>query len=76
MNGFEIDDEPLDGFYPICAACGEPIYGDGYKIGDDYYCEDCVKPISGTDEAINAREARYEAAAETMFEASRDECCG
>ena len=48
-----VDDEPLDDFYPVCIVCGEKITGDGYKIGDDYCCDECAKSIDGTDEAIN-----------------------
>lgn len=62
-----VEDEPLDGFYPTCWECGETITGDGYKIGECYYCEDCVKTINGTDEAINRRDARFEMARESLF---------
>ena len=34
--------EPLIAYY--CDECGEPIY-DGeiyYKIGEDFYCEECI----------------------------------
>lgn len=57
-----VEDEPLEAFYPQCSVCGDVITGDGYKVGDDYYCEDCVKPIYGLDEAIIRRDACFEEA--------------
>lgn len=59
-----LDDESLEGYYPKCSRCGEDITGDGYKIDDEYYCEDCVKSIDGTDVAEENRYAAYERANE------------
>lgn len=62
-----IEDEPIEGFFPHCAACGEAIDGDGYKIGDDYYCENCVEHINGYEVAEDNRESAYEDACSRFY---------
>lgn len=55
-----IDDEPLEDFYPTCSICGDTITGDGYRADDgSYFCEDCIKPIDGREEAEERRESAY-----------------
>lgn len=56
----KVEDEPLDDFYPTCGECGDIITGDGYKIGECYYCERCVQSINGADEAVVRRDASFE----------------
>lgn len=63
-----INDEPLDDFYPVCTYCGDRIDGAGYKVGDDYYCENCVSEINGQDIAEENRDAAFEGAKERLYD--------
>lgn len=64
-----LEDEPLDNFYPVCCCCGETITDKGYKFNGDYYCEDCFdyEEIDGAEEAEDKRYAAYENAEETFY---------
>lgn len=66
----QIEDEPLDSFYPICVMCGAKITDDGYHIMSSWYCDSCMDEfrIDGTEEAEKRREARYEEARESYFD--------
>lgn len=65
-----INDESLDGFYPRCAICGEPIEADGYQIESEYFCEDCIAEcrIDGTEVAESIRDGAFEEAQEGLYD--------
>ena len=36
-------EEWADKHLPHCEDCGEVIYDYGYKVDDEWYCEDCMR---------------------------------
>lgn len=60
----KISDIPLEEFWPVCAECGERCSGDCYKLGDEYYCEECMNRhrIDCYAEAEDNRDGAWEAA--------------